>query len=110
MGSGYEVNHVGAQLRTLLLCALYRRTIVARCPACRREARFDAVALWWLFDRKRWDDSIATAGQRLRCSSCYAEQRKVVRPGLRINRDEPDQALPYPPEHVWKRMVSRYRS
>lgn len=110
MAPHHEYDHVNRKLRHLLHCALYRRTVVARCPVCRREGRYDGVALWWLFHRKGWDDRLAEVPRRLRCRSCFDDRRKIVRPTIRLNRDEPDKPLPYPPEREWKKIVSRYRS
>jgi RNase P subunit RPR2 len=91
-------------------CALYRRTIVLTCPSCQRVRRFDAVALWWLFESRRQDDTIPLVFRRFYCVTCVKDGQRI-RPRWAITEDRPDeQQPPYPPERVWKRVVARYRS
>lgn len=105
-----RLTHVGQRLHCLQHCALHRRTILLTCPACRAERRFDAVALWWLFERKRWDDRLPAAYRRFRCAACSAAGR-TVRPRGAITHDRPDaRQPPYPDKATWRRLVSRYRS
>lgn len=63
-----EYDHLNRKLRNLEHCALHRRTIEVTCLRCNRVRRFDAVALWWLFERRHWDDSLTDAAKRFRCS------------------------------------------
>jgi hypothetical protein len=108
--SGDDRTHVGQRLRCLEHCALHRRTITLTCPACGRARRLDAVALWWLFRRKRWDDRLPAAYRRFRCAACAGTGR-IVRPRGAITRDPPDDDQPpYPDRPTWRRLVSRYRS
>ena len=110
MGDG-DRTHVGAQLTTLMLCALYRRTIKLTCPNCRRERRFDAVALWWLFQRRGWSDRLPAAYRRLYCQTCFGTGKPKFVPWAEVNRDPPDaEQPPYPDEREWKRLVSRHRA
>ncbi len=103
-------DHVGRRLRTLEQCALYRRTLRLTCPRCRHVRVFDAVALWWLFHRRGWNDGLSAMAQRVRCSLCD-KQGHVTRPRIVIGRDEPTgEQPPYPDAATWKRLVSRYRS
>lgn len=99
-----------AKLGRLEDCALRRRTIRLTCPRCRNVRRYDAVALWWLFQRRRWSDEVPACTARFRCSRCSSLGR-AQRPRLEITRDQPDaEQPPYPDERVWKRLVARYRS
>lgn len=104
------VDHVGRRLRTLEQCALHRRTFRLTCPACGRVRRLDAIPLWWLFRTRGWDDALPDAMRRLCCETCRDDGR-IVRPRHVVTRDLPEgDQPPYPSEHEWKRIVSRYRS
>ena len=106
-----EYDHVNRKLRTLQHCALYRRTIRLICPGCRRERRFDAVALWWMFERRGWNDRLPSAYGRLYCDACLVKAGRKIRPQAEITREQPDaHQPPYHDETTWKRLVSRYRS
>lgn len=103
-------DHIGRRLRTLEECALHKRTLRLTCPACDHVRVLDAVALWWLFQRRGWDGTLGLVGRKLCCSVCQAAGQ-VRRPRLAIGRDAPTGApLPYPDAATWKRLVSRYRS
>ena len=39
--------------------AVRHMTVQLRCPRCGWTAHFDPHAMWWLFDRKGWDDRIS---------------------------------------------------
>lgn len=105
-----DYDHVGRRLRTLEQCALYKQTLRLTCPRCRHVRVLDAVALWWLFQRRGWDDELSATAQRLRCSLCE-EQGHVTRPRIVVGRDAPTGEQPaYPDAATWKRLVSRYRS
>lgn len=110
MNDGPEYDHVNRKLRTLQECALHRRTVEITCPQCQHVRRFDAVALWWLFARKSWDDGVPGAVARLYCERCKNSGR-VVRPRHLITRNRPDaHQPPYPDESTWKKLVARFRS
>jgi hypothetical protein len=106
-----DYDHVGRRLKTLQECALYKRTLRLTCPRCRHVRILDAVPLWWLFQRRGWDDAVSDAPKRLCCSRCKERSGMVVRPRLSVGRDPPTgEQLPYPDEATWKRLVSRFRS
>ncbi|GGB40065.1 hypothetical protein GCM10011380_31890 [Sphingomonas metalli] len=106
-----EHDHVGRRLRTLEQCALHKRTLRLTCPRCRHVRILDAVPLWWLFQRRGWDDALPAVIGRLRCSSCGGRGGAAVRPRLTVGRDPPTGAqFPYPDAASWKKLVSRYRS
>ncbi len=108
--AGAEYDHVGRRLRTLEHCALHKRTLRLICPRCGHARVLDAVCLWWMFTRRGWDDGLAAAAARLRCSGCKA-RGTVVRPRILVGREAPTgDPLPYPDEATWKKLVSRYRS
>jgi hypothetical protein len=108
---GDELTHVGQQLRCLQHCALHRRTIELTCPSCQHVRRLDAVALWWMFERRGWDDRLPGAYKMLYCEACLVTAGRKIRPSTEITRDKPDaRQPPYPDERTWKRAVSRYRS
>lgn len=96
----------GSRVPTNLFeCAAWHRSIIATCHRCHREAVFDPHQLWWLFERKSWDDSLGAVAKRLKCQQCQGRGR------LTFERLKPATVtLPYPEESVWKRAVSRFRS
>lgn len=103
-------DHVGRRLRTLEQCALHKRTLRLSCPSCGHERIMDAVCLWWMFSRRRWDDDLRAVANRLSCSGCKGRGTRV-RPRMTIGRDPPTgEPLPYPDQATWKRLVSRHRS
>ena len=105
-----SVDHLDRKLRCLLHCALHQRTIRLTCPRCHRVRRFDAVALWWFFERRHEDDAIPDVFRRFYCSVCKRAD-VVVRPHHEITTEQPDpDQPPYPSESEWKRQISRYRS
>lgn len=110
MAAGDDRTHTEARLGCLEHCALHRRTIVMTCPRCRSVRRFDAVALWWLFRRRGWNDGVPEARRRFHCAACRRSGR-TSRPALEITREPPDaDQPPYPDRATWNRLVSRYRS
>lgn len=106
-------DHLNRKLRSLMHCALYRKTLELVCPNtdCGHNRLLDAVPLWWLFSRRGWDDRLPCAIRHFYCSKCWRARRWILRPRYRITADNPagDQ-FAYPPEHEWKRLVARYRS
>lgn len=103
--------HTGQRLRCLEHCALHRRTIKLTCPSCGHVRRLDAVALWWLFSKRGWNDGLPRAYRKLYCEACLVTKGRVFRPVAEITRDPPDERQPpYPDERDWRRLVSRYRS
>ncbi len=103
-------DHLNRQLRGLLHCALHRRTIRLSCPVCQRIRCFDAVALWWFFERRHEDDAIPQVFGRFYCAVCR-RTGQIVRPRWAITEEPPDSDQPpYPSEQIWKRQISRYRS
>lgn len=106
-----EYDHVGRRLKTLEQCALHKRTLQLTCPKCRSVRVLDAVSLWWLFNRRGWEDTLVAARQRLCCAACRKLDGTVVRPRLIVGREAPTgDPMPYPDAATWKKLVSRYRS
>ena len=94
-------------------CALFHENIRVRCRRCGRSKIFSGYALWWLFERKRWDDSLKIAGRRFRCSNlrCASAARGRLGVELTVTRDDPTGPQPsLPDERAWKRLVNRNRS
>ncbi|HEY0629535.1 MAG TPA: hypothetical protein VGD23_09410 [Sphingomicrobium sp.] len=95
-------------------CALFHANVRVTCRRCRSAKIFSGYALWWLFERKRWDDSLRTAGRRFRCTNC--SYNRVGRQGraaveLTVTDEQPTGAQPpMPEEREWKRLVNRHRS
>ncbi|MGQ0278481.1 MULTISPECIES: hypothetical protein [Sphingopyxis] len=83
-------------------------------PVCRcgHGASFDPYGLWWLFQRKMWDDDLGRAREKFWCARCKARTGKRIRP-VRLDLVEPgkdDIRLPMPDEREWKRALSRFRA
>lgn len=109
--SGSDYDHVGRRLRTLEQCALHKRTLRLSCPECGHVRTLDAVSLWWLFQKRGWEDTLSAAFSRLYCSACRTRDGSTARPRIAVGRDPPTgEPLPYPDAATWKRLVSRYRS
>jgi hypothetical protein len=103
-------DHVNRKLRCLLHCALHQRTINLTCPQCNRTRRFDAVPLWWFFERRGQDDAIPAVFGRFYCRICRKAGQKI-RPRWEITDDPIDaKQPPYPDRYEWKRQINRYRS
>ncbi|MFS0771208.1 hypothetical protein [Sphingomonas sp. 1P08PE] len=108
---GDDRTHVGQKLGCLEHCALHRRTITLSCPGCQHVRRYDAVALWWMFERRGWNDRLPGAYRRLYCNACLVTAGRKIQPIAEITRDRPDpEQPPYPDDRTWKLLVSRYRS
>lgn len=109
-GTDQGHDHIGRRLRTLEQCALHKRTLRLSCPRCDHRSVLDAVCLWWLFNRRGWDDGLNAVAIRLRCARCR-DRGTTTRPRITVGREPPTgEPLPYPDEATWKRLVSRYRS
>ena len=82
---------------------------VCRCGHC---ATFNPHGLWWYFERRGWSDRLADARKRFWCKVCTVRPDRWSRPvKLDLVREaEADICLEFPPEHVWKRAVNRFRS
>ena len=92
-------------------CGLVARTVELRCPVCYHVRRFDPYALWWLFERRGWDDRLVSIGKRFRCVACWIASRRKVRPVVTVVDDAPsDDTLPRPDAASWKRSVKRRRT
>ena len=68
-------------------------------------------ALWWLFHKKGWVDSLREVRRRCLCIMCLHRRGEKVRdPELDLVDEAPtDTSLPMPSELDWKREVRRRR-
>jgi len=105
-------DHIGHRIDSLLLCALHRRTLKLSCRACPHVRLWDAVPIWWLFEKKGWSGIVREIPRRFYCGICWHQQhRKTTAPRIQIVGEAPGETpYPYPSEREWKRVVSRYRS
>lgn len=104
-------DHVNRPIRTLTLCALYQKVLRFTCPRCKHQRLLEAVTLWWMFERRQWNDALPLAIQHFYCKKCWASAKMVVRPRYEITNDTPDgPQFPYPREGEWKRLVRRFRT
>lgn len=94
-------------------CALFHENVRVKCRSCSAEKVFSGYALWWLFHKRGWDDTLKTAGRRFRCINCSYEvkNRRRTMAELSITCDEPTgRQPPMPDEREWKRLINRQRS
>ena len=91
--------------------AVRHMTVQLRCPRCGWTAHFDPHAMWWLFERKGWNDRISQVVAHFYCDACRARGGAPVRPRIALlDVSVPiDARLEMPTEQVWKRMLSRRR-
>lgn len=93
-------------------CALFHRNLKLTCKRCGHVRVLSGHALWWLFERKGWDDRLTAIGARFRCAICWSTARTISRqPGIDVVEEPTIGAQPpMPSERDWKRLVSRQRS
>jgi hypothetical protein len=98
-------------LRDLFDVAVRSRSVRLTCARCGHGNVFSSHALWWLFRRKGWVDSLREVRRRCLCIMCLHRRGLKVRdPELEPVDDEPtDTSLPMPSELDWKREVRRRR-
>ena len=92
--------------RSVFEAAAFQYTLRVTCSGCQHSRVFDPHALWWLFERKGWDQDLKIIPKRFRCQSCTRHRWTFIE----LTRDEPDEGgPPMPDPRRWKRAVSRYR-
>lgn len=98
-------------LRDLFDAAVRNRSVRLTCGQCGHGSVFSSHALWWLFHRKGWVDSLREVRRRCLCIMCLHRRGLKVRdPELELVDDEAtDTSLPMPSELDWKREVRRRR-
>ena len=98
-------------LRDLFDAAVRHRSVRLTCTNCRHVTIFEAAALWWLFERKGWQDRFKDVQRRMVCLLCLHERGLKIRfPELELTDDAPTETrLPIPSEIDWKREVRRRR-
>lgn len=77
---------------------------------CGHSAAFATLGHWWLFEWRGREDSLYSAHARFWCRatmSCSAGKSRHSPPCCA--RERRRYQMPRPPEHVWKRVVSRLR-
>jgi hypothetical protein len=98
-------------LRDLFDAAARARSIRLTCTKCGHVSVVASHALWWLFRRKGWVDTLREVRRRCLCIMClHRHGQKVRDPRLELV-DEPatDTSLLMPSELDWKREVRRRR-
>jgi hypothetical protein len=101
--------------RTITDCALFHRNLAVSCQRCKRKTVFDGHALWWLFERRGWDDRLIAISRRFRCTACTrakgaGPRRSEATVTVTVTEAPATVPLPMPDERAWKRLVSRQRS
>jgi len=98
-------------LRDLFDAAVRHRSIRLTCTRCGHCNLLSSHALWWLFHRKGWVDSLREVRRRCLCIMCLHRRGLEVRdPQLELaDEAATDTSLPMPSEIDWKREVRRRR-
>lgn len=98
-------------LRDLWDAAVRHRNVRLTCTKCRHTIVFDGVALWWLFQRKGWQDRFDQVQKRCICLLCLHERGSKIRyPEFELVKEPPTETrLPMPSEIEWKREMRRRR-
>jgi hypothetical protein len=98
-------------LRDLFDMAVRGRAIRLTCTKCGHCSIVSSHALWWLFRRKGWVDTLREVRRRCLCIMCLHRRGLKVRdPRLEPADEAPtDAGLPMPSELDWKREVRRRR-
>ena len=98
-------------LRDLFDVAVRGRAVRLTCGACGHGTVLSSHALWWLFHRKGWVDTLREVRRRCLCIMCLHRRGAKVRdPELALVDEAPtDTSLPMPSELDWKREVRRRR-
>ena len=95
---------------SLFDAATFHQSVMPVCR-CGHSIRFEAVGLWWHFERRGWDDRLAAARRRFWCTACRSRTKHKVRAARLevIDWTETDICLPSPDERTWKRIMRRVR-
>ena len=97
-------------LRDLFDAALRYSAVRLTCPRCRHYLVFRSAALWWLFQRKGWQDRFPNVRRRYFCQICWKRQGVKIHADIALVNEEPtDDSLPLPSELDWKRERRRRR-
>lgn len=98
-------------LRDLFDAAVRGRAIRLTCVRCGHCSVVSSHALWWLFHRKGWVDSLREVRRRCLCILCLHRHGLKIRDARLELVDAPvtDTGLPMPSELDWKREVRRRR-
>jgi len=92
--------------------AMHRQIVVACCVTrCFNRGVFDPHQLWWLFQRKGWDDDFRSARFRFWCRKCSEiAGHKVKQARIELTSAEiVTHSLPWPQGADWKNFLSRHR-
>lgn len=95
-------------IRDLFDAAVRHNTIQVSCR-CGNVGIFDPHALWYLFERRGWNDRLPDVACRMRCLQCYYAKRKRTPATLELTRVDPTRQLPMPDIIEWKRQLRRRR-
>lgn len=88
--------------------ACRHRTVKVSCQ-CGNVGIFDPHALWYLFERKGWNDKLPAVRKRMRCLQCYYAKRKRTTATLELVAEDHTRQLPMPDIIEWKRQLRRRR-
>jgi hypothetical protein len=98
-------------LRDLFDAAVLTAISSSLCRQYQHLAVFHCHALWWLFQRRGWNDRFGDVTKRCVCTICWYRVGKKVRdPRFELVTDAPtDSRFPMPNELDWKGESRRRR-
>ena len=95
-------------ISSLFDVACRHHSVKVSCP-CGNVGIFDPHALWYLFERKGWNDRLPAVRKRMRCLQCYYAKRKRTLATLELVDVDHTRQLPMPDIIEWKRQLRRRR-
>jgi hypothetical protein len=98
-------------LRTLFDAAARRYCVKLTCLRCKHVRVLHGHGLWWMFEKRGWNDRFDDLRRRAICERCFkANGRKVRWPKLELVHEKlTGEPLPLPSEQEWKRALRRVR-
>jgi hypothetical protein len=91
-------------LRDLFDAAIRYSAVRLTCPRCGHAQVYRAAALWWLFQRKGWNDRFPNVRRRYYCRPCCDRHGEKTHANIALVNEAPtDDRLPMPSELDWKR-------
>lgn len=88
--------------------ACRHHTVKVSCH-CGNVGIFDPHALWYLVERKGWNDKLPAVRKRMRCLQSYYSKPRRTLATLELTSDDHIRQLPMPNIIGWKRQTMRRR-
>lgn len=89
--------------------AIWHYAVEVRCSNCDHSARFEAVGLWWYFERRGWEQHFSLAARHFYCRRCREPGVKNKPRRLEAVMAAGERRFSLPDDRTWKRALSRFR-